>query len=146
MKKTVKTGRAVAREVPAKKVSKVRKSERLYPVWTGPETQMCNLGKAHWSIARLHQLAAKLPVMEVPLKHLNVFVKYDVTLRELVMHFKAAMDADLSHPIILDEDGELMDGRHRIMKALYLEQETIPAVRFPENPSCCRYDDDFKKD
>jgi hypothetical protein len=55
-------------------------------------------------------------------------------LRSMAMHFKAAMDSDLSIPIILDEDGELMDGRHRIMKALITGCATIRAIRFDTNP------------
>ncbi|GAG07020.1 unnamed protein product, partial [marine sediment metagenome] len=43
-------------------------------------------------------------------------------------------DADLSCPIILDDEGYVMDGRHRVMKALLLKKETIKAVRFEKNP------------
>jgi hypothetical protein len=50
----------------------------------------------------------------------------------------------LSHPIILDEDGVIMDGRHRVMKALLTEQKTIKVVRFDENPDPCRIDEDEK--
>ena len=76
--------------------------------------------------------------MEIPLNHLNVYNKYeDLTLRQMVMHMKATQDADLDCPIILDEDGEIMDGRHRIMKALLIGAETIKAVRFDENPKPC---------
>ena len=53
----------------------------------------------------------------------------------MVMHMKAVNNADLDRPIILDEDGELMDGRHRLMKAMLLGLNTIKAVRFDENPS-----------
>lgn len=118
---------------------------KLVPAWISPETQMCNLGKCHWSVARLHQLARDLPVMEIPLEHLNVYQKYDITLRQMVMHMQAVEKADLSFPIILDEDGEILDGRHRIMKALFTGQKTIKAVRFLENPSPCRHDDDINK-
>jgi ParB-like chromosome segregation protein Spo0J len=73
--------------------------------------------------------------MEVLLDHMNVYYTYEkLTLREMVMHMHAIKDADLDTPIILDEDGELMDGRHRLMKAMYLENKTIKAVRFDENP------------
>ena len=64
-----------------------------------------------------------------------------LTLRDVVMHMKAVNDADLDKPIILDEDGELMDGRHRLMKAMLLGHENIKAVRFDENPSPCRVSD-----
>jgi hypothetical protein len=76
--------------------------------------------------------------MEVPLNHLCTWKKYDISLRELVGHMKAVLDADLSFPIILDEDNEIMDGRHRLMKAMLEGRETIKAVRFEENPDPCR--------
>jgi len=80
--------------------------------------------------------------MEVPLNHLNVWHNYEkLTLREMVMHMKAVNAADLNYPIILDEDGELMDGRHRLMKAMLNGHETIKAVRFEENPSPCQVKD-----
>lgn len=104
-------------------------------------TQMCRLRKQWWSVPRLHQLVKDLPVFEIPLQGLNVAEFYDdLRLRDMVMHFKAMMRADMSYPIILDEDGELMDGRHRIMRALYEERETILAVRFAVNPTPCRVD------
>jgi hypothetical protein len=56
----------------------------------------------------------------------------------MVMHINAVLSADLKFPIILDEDGEIMDGRHRLMKAMLNGDETIRVVRFDENPSPCR--------
>jgi len=106
--------------------------------WHHPYDQICTLGRNSWSIARLFELSRELTVMEIPLEHLNIYYLYDrITLREMVMHMKAVNDADLDMPIILDEDGELMDGRHRIMKAMLTGAETIKAVRFDENPSPC---------
>lgn len=103
-----------------------------------PQEQMCTLGNHSWSVARLFELSRDLPVMEVPLDHLNVYYTYEkLTLRDMVMHFQAVRDSDLSKPIILDEDGELMDGRHRVMKAMLTGLETIKAVRFDENPAPC---------
>ncbi len=104
--------------------------------WLAPNDQMCSIGNHTWSVPRLFELARNLPVMAIPLDHLNVWYKYDdVTLRDMVMHMRAVQAADVSQPIILDEDGDLMDGRHRIMKALLLGLPTILAVRFDENPA-----------
>ena len=108
--------------------------------------QICNLGKNHWSVARLAKLAEQqnLTILTIPLTHLNVYYLYkDITLREMVGHIRQVLDSttDHSYPIILDEDGELMDGRHRIMRAILDNQETIQAVRFDKNPSPC-----FRKD
>jgi len=103
---------------------------------------MARLGKNHWYVARLITLAKDLEQFEIPLRHLNVYYKYDsLTLREMVMHFNAVNEADLNYPIILDEDGEVMDGRHRIMKAIIEGESAIKAVRFDSNPAPCRRDD-----
>lgn len=110
--------------------------------WISPQEQMCTLGKHTWSVARLFELARKLPVMNVPLDHLNIYYTYDkLTLREMVMHMKAVNNADLEKPIILDENGDIMDGRHRVMKAILIGAETIKAVRFEENPEPCQEKD-----
>lgn len=111
--------------------------------WHHPKEQECSLGKHRWCVARLFELSRDLPVMEVPLNHLNVYYTYSrITLREMVMHMKTVQSADMNFPIILDEDGELMDGRHRIMRAMLEGQETIKAVRFDENPSPDKVDSD----
>lgn len=108
-------------------------------MWCSPEDQMCELGRHSWSVSRLFELSRKLPVMDVPLDHLSVYYTYEkLTLRELVMHMKAVNEADMDKPIILDEDGELMDGRHRIMKAMLLGDVSIKVVRFDENPTPCQ--------
>ncbi len=110
--------------------------------WHKPEDQMCQLGRNHWSVPRLFQLTKDFPVLDIPLDHINMWHTYDkLTLRELVMHMKAVQAADLHCPIILDEDGEIMDGRHRLMKAMLEGKETIMAVRFDENPSPCRVEE-----
>lgn len=111
--------------------------------WALPKDQTCEIGRHSWSVSRLFELARALPVMDIPLNHLSVYYTYEkLTLRAMVMHMKAVNDADLGMPIILDEDGDLMDGRHRLMKAMLLGNETIKAVRFDENPSPCRVKDE----
>ena len=113
------------------------------PDWIPVKDQTSRLGYNVWSVARLIELSKDLPVMEIPLDHLNVYYTYDkMTLRELAMHMKAVENADLDMPIIMDEDGDIMDGRHRVMKAMLTGAETIKAVRFDENPSPCRVESD----
>jgi len=107
-----------------------------------PKEQMAQLGNHEWSVPRLFELSKELEVMEVPLDHINMYYKYsDLTLRELTGHVVAIQNADLSYPIILDEDGEIMDGRHRLMKAIIEGMETIKVVRFKSNPSPCKVND-----
>lgn len=135
--KAAKKGNASKKDI--KKAVKNVSIERFVRISEG---QFSKLGKHEWSVARLITLSCDLEIMEIPLKHLNIYNKYEnLTLREMVMHFRAVNDADLSYPIILDEDGEIMDGRHRIMKALLNGHETIKAVRFDKNPDPCRAHD-----
>ena len=47
---------------------------------------------------------------------------------------KRVLGADLGYPIILASDGAIMDGVHRICKALLQDQETILSVQFSEDP------------
>lgn len=112
------------------------------PVWDSPENQSCVIDKNTWQISRLLELSRNLPVMDIPIDHLYVYCVYEkLSLREIVMHMKAVNDADLSKPIILDENGGIMDGRHRIMKTILLGLDTIKAVRFEENPTPCSVSD-----
>ncbi len=104
-----------------------------------PDKQEAELGNHTWAVARLIRLSRDLPIMEIPLEHLNIANGYGpMSMRELVGHIKSINAASLKYPIILDEDGEIMDGRHRIMKALLTGKETIKAVRFDTNPKPCR--------
>ena len=81
--------------------------------------------------------------MEARIDHLCVNYNYsNLTLRKMAMHIKAVLAADMSCPIILDEDGELMDGRHRLMRAMIDGHETIKVVKFQSNPNPCEVVDD----
>lgn len=108
------------------------------------KTQCCRLGCHEWSVARLHQIAVDLPVYDIPIVALNlsdVLSDGGMRVREFLGHMKAVLAADLNYPIILDEDGEIMDGRHRILRAMHEKRSTIKAVRFEENPTPCRVED-----
>jgi len=56
------------------------------------------------------------------------------TWRSLVAHVVLMDHADLSFAIILAADGAVMDGMHRVAKALRLGHTEISAVQFPEDP------------
>jgi hypothetical protein len=49
-------------------------------------------------------------------------------------HSQLIKDADLSFPIIVDPSGRVMDGMHRVCKALMLGNETILTVQLNELP------------
>jgi hypothetical protein len=113
------------------------------PKWHDYKEQNCVVGRHVYSVARLVELSKDLPVMEIPLDHLDLWHTYEkLSMREMVMHMNAVNDADLTKPIIMDEDGSIMDGRHRIMKAMVTGQDTVFAVRFDENPAPCSVKED----
>lgn len=56
------------------------------------------------------------------------------TCRAIVEHARLIQGADLGFPIILSSDGRIMDGMHRVAKALLEGCKTIEVVRFSQNP------------
>ena len=94
-----------------------------------------------WDVDRLVKLSASLPVETVPLSQISEldepywFTGGDrPTCRRIAEHFRLMQAADLQYPVILCADGRLMDGMHRVTKALANGQTGIAAVRFPETP------------
>ena len=77
-----------------------------------------------------------LEVFDIPVQHLCIAEKKigDMTIREFVARMKQVQETSLEYPIILDEDGAIFDGRHRVAKALFAGNETIKAVRFDKDP------------
>jgi hypothetical protein len=52
----------------------------------------------------------------------------------MLEHIRLIDEADLSFPIILSSSGAVMDGRHRVAKALLQGGVDIEAVQFEEDP------------
>lgn len=95
---------------------------------------------AQWGVARLIDDTKDLTPFDVPLAALDL--SYELwggsNMLTLALHCKKVMDADLSIPIILDWNGGVADGRHRIIKALIEGRRTIKAVRMYWRPTPCR--------
>ena len=89
-----------------------------------------------WTVPDILDAARGLEVMDLPLIHLSIdFNIGSMKARDFLSHMKNVMDSDLGYPIILDQDGCVFDGKHRVIKALYEERETIKAIRLDEDPS-----------
>jgi hypothetical protein len=43
-------------------------------------------------------------------------------------------EVDLSYPVILGTEGQVMDGMHRVARCLLEGRETVAAVQFNEQP------------
>ncbi len=90
-----------------------------------------------WMVSELIAASADLPVFDLPVA--GLFIGSQVwgdskTPKNLARHIKRVLEADLSYPVIMDEEGFIMDGWHRVTKALVEGISTIKAVRFPKNP------------
>ena len=51
------------------------------------------------------------------------------TVRKVLEHVRLIGEVDLSYPIILGPDGRVMDGMHRVARAILEGRQTIAAVR-----------------
>lgn len=93
-----------------------------------------------WYTARLWKKAEDLPPFEVEIAKIREldqncwFEVTEPTLREILSHFERVQSTSLEYPIILNEDGSLMDGGHRLCKAILEGHTKIMAVRFPIMP------------
>lgn len=95
-----------------------------------------------WDVDRLIEMSAGLPVQEVEvasIAEVDTVYWFDpkqpgMTVRELVEHARLIRDVDVTYPIILGFDGRVMDGMHRVCRALLDGRATIAAVRFEVHP------------
>ena len=88
-------------------------------------------GKDYYYVARLIDECKHLKPFDMPLAGLDLTAEIwsEANIYLLAFHVKRCMDADLSKPIILDWNGAIADGRHRIIRALVEGKKTIKAVR-----------------
>jgi hypothetical protein len=94
-----------------------------------------------WDVDRLVAIADALPTEAIPLQDiLEVDTAYwfdhvyESTVRAVVEHMRLVNEADLRYEIIIDPEGGVMDGMHRVAKALLLGRSTIAAKRLPFLP------------
>ena len=93
-----------------------------------------------WDVDRLVELSSGFPRKRIPLSEIGEldepwFGKGGPgSWRDLVEHVKLMDEADLSFPIILAANGEVMDGRHRLAQSLKLGLKDIECVQFEADP------------
>jgi hypothetical protein len=94
-----------------------------------------------WDVDNLIEASAGLPVEEVPLERIHdVDTDYwfvfgpAPTVRRIIEHVRLIEEVDVSHPIILGSDGRVMDGMHRVARAILDGRSTVRAVRFVTEP------------
>jgi hypothetical protein len=110
---------------------------KQYNFWPGDR------GLDAWDVDRLIRLSAELPVVDMPLVDIGELdTSYwstaeagrPLTVREIVSHAALIQDVDLAYPVILAANGRVMDGMHRIARALLDRDAAVKAVRFEHDP------------
>jgi hypothetical protein len=98
-------------------------------------------GLLAWDVDRLIALSRDLPRMHVLLMSIGELDEtfwFDgevrPTCRAVAEHARLIEAADLAYPIILAANGGVMDGMHRVAKAMLQGCPTIEAVRFESDP------------
>jgi hypothetical protein len=111
----------------------VRKQYHFWPAERGCDA---------WDVDRLIELSRDLAVERVRLdsiREIDSVYWFDgseevPTVRKVVEHATRMTEVDMSLPIILRHDGRVMDGMHRIARALLEGRSEIKAVRFRSPP------------
>lgn len=101
-------------------------------LWTTLSGQCASVDDEQWNVARLVKAAEEqgLPVFDYDLRAFNSAHKYNFTWHEFAAHMRKVQDADLCYPIILHPNGTVMDGVHRIVKAIVAGFDTVKVVQF----------------
>ena len=94
-------------------------------------------GLLAWDVDRLLRLTAEQEPVDLPLERIRelddaFWFSGDgntPSCRRVAEHAKLINETNLDHPIIIDPEGRVMDGMHRVCKALISDLKTIKAFR-----------------
>ena len=95
-----------------------------------------------WRVSRLIELSQGLPVRMIHPEHArelhqNHWYFHDSSVptpQSIIEHTQLILACDLHYPIILDQHGRVMDGMHRICRAIIDNVAELPAVQFVVDP------------
>ncbi|HEV2392635.1 MAG TPA: hypothetical protein VG146_09760 [Verrucomicrobiae bacterium] len=99
-------------------------------------------GLLAWDVDRLIRLTSGQEPIELPLQNIRELDEVfwfssngaPPTCRRVAEHTLLINQTSLDHPIILDPEGRVMDGMHRVCKALIGGWKTIKAFRLSAMP------------
>lgn len=134
------SGRAADRRSSARGSRQIRRSSIAGVEEHGGSGHWVALGERVWHIETVWRAALDLPVEEVPIYEIREidedcwFGGRPATVRDVVSHARRIVDADLSLPVILASDGQVLDGMHRIAKAVLCGQISVAAQRLATDP------------
>jgi hypothetical protein len=116
----------------ARQEARLRGVRKQYHFWRGDN------GLDAWDVDHLIELTKDFPVREVAISSIDdVDTEYwfghgteRPTVRAVLDHLRLVQQVDPSYPVILGVDGRVMDGMHRIARAMLDGRSSILAVQF----------------
>ena len=91
-----------------------------------------------WDVDRLVRLSGHVKSELVPVATSremdDAYWGQPMTCRDVAEHARLIDEASLELPVILSSDARIMDGMHRVLKALMKGRSHIEAVRFEVDP------------
>lgn len=108
----------------------------IEPEWKFDDSQSITIQGRKYNVHAAIFAARDLPVTEVPIE--QVYMAFcspaEDTFRSFLAHAKMVNDADLSYPLLYNENGALIDGKHRLGKAMLTGEKIIRMKRFLVDP------------
>ncbi|WP_290735432.1 hypothetical protein [Halobacteriovorax sp. JY17] len=97
--------------------------------------------KYTWVVKTIWELSKDLEPFDFKVSNFSGFNedcwfgdRFKPTINKVLEHYQKIQNANFDFPIILGEDGRIMDGIHRICKAHLEGKKTIKAVQFIKDP------------
>lgn len=94
-----------------------------------------------WDVSRLIEVTSEIAPSSIRLQEIQEIDEpywctddNALTCRAIAEHCKLIAGAELAYPIILCAEGRVMDGMHRVARALLDGHSTILATRFLKTP------------
>ncbi len=107
--------------------------------WEFEECQHITIQNKKYNIHSAIFLARNIQPVSVEIKYISrdmVSPCYN-RFMDFCEHVKAVNEAELKYPILMNEDGAIIDGRHRLAKAIISERKNIMVRKFEKDPRAC---------
>ncbi len=90
-----------------------------------------------WDVDKLVEMTKNLPIQSIRIDDIkelyeNYWYQNTDTIptpKSIADHAKLALESDLKYPIILSKDGRVMDGMHRVLKAILQGDDSIQVIQ-----------------
>ena len=110
---------------------------KVEKAWEFSDRQTFESGRKRYNVHAAVTLAKDLPVVDMSIE--QMYRAYGAPcaneFMDFVAHVRQTNDADLNCPVLLNEEAVIIDGRHRLAKALLEGRETIKCKKFDKDPT-----------